>query len=211
MLKGLVFNLQTFTSEAFALFIDKFLNGRSGVAQGCNLSNTNNSVTITDGYFVVRGRFLQIIGGITLDKITTNGFYSLVCEVDLSQTNTTEQFNQAEIKVISNASVYPTLIQQDITNGGTIYQYEFARFKVEGGTITNFTDRRTFVSFESIYDQIDSEAQAVLTEIQNTLTNLENQSNVLLKTGGTADGDFTFNGNIISDNISNSNRSKSCI
>lgn len=211
MLKGLVFNLQTFTSEAFALFIDKFLNGRSGVAQGCELSNTNNSVTIAEGYFVIKGRFLQVIDGVTVNDITTNGFYSLVCEVDLSQTNTTEQFNQAEIKVISNTSAYPTLVQQDITNGGTIYQYEFARFKVEGGTITNFTDKRTFVSFESIYDQIDSEAQAVLTEIQNTLTNLENQSNVLLKTGGTADGDFTFNGNITADNISNSNRSKSCI
>lgn len=209
MLKGLVFNLQTFTSEAFALFIDKFLNGRSGVAQGCNLSNTNNSVTIADGYFVIRGRFLEVISRVTISDITSNGFYSLVCEIDLSKTNTTEQFNQAEIKVISNASAYPTLLQQDITNEGTIYQYEFARFKVEGGTITKFTDRRTFVSFESIYDQIDSEAQAVLTEIQNTLTNLENQSNVLLKTGGTVDGDFTFNGNITANNISNSNRSKS--
>ena len=57
MLKGHVFNLQTFTSEAFALFIDKFLNGRCGVAKGCTMSNTNNSVTIADGFFVVRGRF----------------------------------------------------------------------------------------------------------------------------------------------------------
>ena len=32
MLKGHVFNMQTFTSEAFALFIDKFLYGKSGVA-----------------------------------------------------------------------------------------------------------------------------------------------------------------------------------
>jgi len=54
MLKGLVFNLQTFTSEAFALFIDKFLNGKSGVARGCELSNTNNSITVGEGYFVVR-------------------------------------------------------------------------------------------------------------------------------------------------------------
>lgn len=211
MLKGLVFNLQTFTSEAFALFIDKFLNGRSGVAQGCELANTNNSVTITDGYFVIRGRFLQIINNVTISDIITDGFYSLVCEIDLSKTNTTEQFNQSEIKVISNTSAYPDLIQQDIIDEGTIYQYEFARFKVEGGTITNFIDRRTFVSFESIYDQIDSETQALLTDIQDMLTNLENQSNVLLKTGGTADGDFTFNGNIIADNISNNNRSESCL
>ena len=170
MLKGLVFNLQTFTSEAFDLFIDKFLNGRNGVAQGCELSNTNNSVTIADGYFVIRGRFLQIIGGVTLDNISTNGFYSLTCEIDLSQTNTTEQLNQAEIKVVSSTITYPTLVQQDITNEGTIYQYEFARFKVEGGTITSFTDRRTFVDFTSVYNQIENEAQVVLNDIQNALS-----------------------------------------
>ena len=207
MLKGHVFNLQTFTSEAFALFIDKFLNGRSGVAKGCALSNTANSATIGEGYFVVRGRFLQIISGETISNITANGYYSLVCEIDLSKTNTADALNQATIKVISSTSTYPTLTQQDITGTGTVYQYEFARFKVESGSITNFTDKRTFVDFQSIYDQIDDEAQAVLTEIQNTLTNLENQSNVLLKTGGIANGDFTFSGNITANNISNSNRS----
>lgn len=211
MLKGLVFNLQTFTSEAFALFIDEFLNGRSGVARGCDLANTSDSVTIREGYFVIRGRFLQIIDKVTVEDISTDGFYSLVCEIDLSKINTIEQFNQAEIKVISNTSAYPTLVQQDITDNGTIYQYEFARFKVEGGTITSFTDRRTFVSFQSIYDQIHSEAQEVLVDIQNALASIEDQSNVLLKTGGTADGDFTFNGNITADNINNSNRCKSYI
>lgn len=206
MLKGHVFNLQTFTSEAFALFIDKFLNGRCGVAKGCSLSNTTNSATIGEGYFVIRGRFLQIISGETISNITANGYYSLVCEIDLSKTNTADALNQAAIKVISSTSTYPTLTQQDITGTGTVYQYEFARFKVESGSITNFTDKRTFVDFQSIYDQIEDEAQAVLTEIQNTLTNLENQSNVLLKTGGIANGDFTFSGNITANNISNSNR-----
>lgn len=209
MLKGHVFNLQTFTSEAFALFIDKFLNGRSGVAKGCILSNTNNSVTVGEGYFVIRGRFLQIISEETIANITANGFYSLICEIDLSKTNSTDQLNQAEIKTIFATNNYPTLQQTDITDSGTIYQYEFARFKVEGGNITNFTDRRTYVDFQSVYDAIEMKAQGVLNEIQKILMNLENQSNVLLKTGGTANGDFTFSGNITADSISNSNRCKS--
>lgn len=195
MLKGHVFNLQTFTSEAFALFIDKFLNGRCGVAKGCALSNTSNSATIGDGYFVVRGRLLQVIDSVTVSDITNNGFYSLVCEVDLSKTNTVDELNQAVIKTVYGASNYPTLIQQDITGTGTVYQYEFARFKVEGGSITNFTDKRTYVDFETIYDYVES-----------VLEGLESQSNVLLKTGGTANGDFTFSGNITADNISNSSR-----
>lgn len=185
MLKGHVFNLQTFTSEAFALFIDKFLNGRSGVATGCELSNTSNSATIGEGYFVVRGRFLQIISGETVSSITANGYYSLICEIDLSKTNTADTLNQATIKTIYNTSAYPSLTQQDITANGTIYQYEFARFKVENGSITDFTDRRTYLNFETLYDLFEQE-----------LANLENQSNVLLKSGGTINGDLEVTGTI---------------
>ena len=206
MLKGHVFNLQTFTSEAFALFIDKFLNGRCGVAKGCELSNTSNSATVGEGYFVVKGRFLQIISGETISNITANGYYSLVCEIDLSKTNTADALNQATIKIISSTSTYPTLTQQDITGSGKVYQYEFARFKVESGSITNFTDKRTFVDFTTIYDVIQNEAQGVLDDIEQALQNVLDGSAYLLKSGGVSNGDFTFNGNIIANNISNSNR-----
>ena len=192
MLKGHVFNLQTFTSEAFALFIDKFLNGRCGVAKGCSLSNTTTSATIGEGYFVVRGRFLQIISGETISNITANGYYSLVCEIDLSKTNTADQLNQATIKVISGTSAYPILTQQDITGTGTVYQYEFARFRVENGSITNFVDRRTYLDFEILYDLVESE-----------LRKLEEQSNVLMKTGGTIDGDLEVTGQITGNVIGN--------
>lgn len=181
MLKGHTFNLQTFTSEAFALFIDKFLNGRCGVAKGCALSNTSNSATIGEGYFVIRGRMLQIISNVTVSDITNNGFYSLVCEIDLSQTNTEDTLNQASIKTVYGASNYPTLTQQDITGTGTIYQYEFARFRVEAGQITNFTDRRTFVDFQSVYDAIEAEAQIVLDDIQQALDDIVDRSAFVLK------------------------------
>lgn len=216
MLKGHVFNLQTFTSEAFALFIDKFLNGRCGVAKGCTLSNTNNSVTIADGFFVVRGRFLEVISGVTISNITNNGYYSLICEIDLSKTNTAEQLNQATIKTISNTSNYPTLTQQDITETGTIYQYEFARFKVENGSITSFTDKRTFVDFTSIYTLIQNEAQSVLDDIEEALQNVLDGSAYLLKTGGTISGNLEVTGNITGSLTGNAttatvaNSSKSC-
>ena len=196
MLKGHVFNLQTFTSEAFALFIDKFLNGISGVVRGCELSNTSNTVTVADGYFVIKGRFLQVISGVTVSEMTNDGFYNLVCEIDLSKTNTVDELNQAQMKAIHNSSVYPTLTQQDITNTGTLYQYEFARFKIENGSITNFTDRRTFVDFASIYDQIENESQAVLKDIEEALASVLDGSAYLLKTGGVIDGDLEVTGTI---------------
>lgn len=195
MLKGHVFNLQTFTSEAFAITFDKTLQGKCGVLQGCALSNTNNSVTIGEGYFVVKGRVLQVIGNETISNISTNGYYSLICEIDLSKVNTESTLNQAEIKVVYNASAYPTLVQQDLFNGGTKYQYEFARFRISSGSVTDFTDKRTYLDFETLYDIFEQ-----------TLAGLESESDVLLKTGGVASGDFTFSGNITANNISNSNR-----
>ena len=200
MLKGHTFNLQTFTSEAFALFIDKFLDGKCGVAKGCNLSNTTTSATIGEGYFVIRGRLLQIIDSVSVSNVIKDGFYKLICEIDLSQTNTTDTLNQASIKTVYGASDYSTLTQQDITGSGTIYQYEFARFKVESGQITNFTDKRTYVNITALQQQIEDE-----------LTALESQSNVLLKTGGVANGDFTFKGQVKANITGNcSGSSSSC-
>lgn len=181
MLKGHVFNLQTFTAEAFAITFDKVLQGRCGVLKGCDLSNTSNSATIGEGFFVVRGRPLQIVGSESISNISNNGYYSLVCEVDLSKTNTVDELKQAEIKTVYNANNYPTLTQQDITGNGTVYQYEFARFQVSGGSINNFTDRRTYLDFETLYDLVE-----------DTLEGLENQSDVAMKTDVYLKGDYAI-------------------
>ena len=181
MLKGHVFSLQTFTNGECAYLIDKLLNGNSGILRGCTISKTNDSVTIAAGEFIVKGRPMQIIGNQTISDITTNGYYSLICEIDLSKINTESQLNQAVIKTLYGSSAYPSLTQQDLFDDGTVYQYEFARFRVASGSITDLTDRRTTLDMR------------------------------LLKNGGTTNGDYTFDGNIIADNISNSNRSKSSL
>ena len=194
MLKGHTFDLQTFTSAAFALFIDKFLNSKSGVATGCTLSNTNTSVTISGGYFVIRGRFLQIISGETINGINNDGYYRLICEIDLTKTNTKDQLNQAEIKLLYGANALPSITKQNITTTGTLYQYEFARFRKTDGNIVDFEDKRTFVDFTSIRTVIENESQALLNQIEQELNNVINGSVYLLKSGGTATGDFNFNG-----------------
>lgn len=202
MLIGHVFKSQTFKNEAFGLFIDTFLQGNMGVVKGCELSNTNTSVTVGGGYFCIKGRFLQILGDET-KEISGNGYYSLICEIDLSKENTKEDFNQGSIKVISNTTSYPTLTQQDINNGGTMYQYEFARFKVTDTGITDFTDRRTFLNLESIYSKINEDATTVLNQIQEALDSVLDESIYLLKTE--AEGKYvqkTETGTIISRNYS---------
>lgn len=202
MLVGHVFKSQTFKNEAFGLFIDTFLQGNMGVVKGCELSNTNTTATVGEGYFCIKGRFLQILGDET-KEVSGNGYYSLICEIDLSKENTKEDFNQGSIKVVSGISSYPTLTQQDINNGGTMYQYEFARFKVTDTGITDFTDRRTFLNLESIFSKINEDATVVLNQIQEALDSVLDESIYLLKTE--AEGKYvqkTETGTIISRNYS---------
>lgn len=193
MLRGHVFKLQTFEAQAFAHFIDTFLQGNCGITKGCELNYTSTSVTISEGFFCVKGRLLEIIGNETNTDITNTGYYTLVCEIDLTKENTKIALNQAKIKLIKNANSYTILQQDDLFDNGNIYQFEFARFKVIDSTITDFEDRRTFLNLESLYKQIldnfdktlndkSEEADIVLQKINEELNNIVDSSAFVLKT-----------------------------
>lgn len=193
MLRGHVFKLQTFEAQAFAHFIDTFLQGNCGITKGCELNYTSTSVTISEGFFCVKGRLLEIIGNETNTDITNTGYYTLVCEIDLTKENTKIALNQAKIKLIKNANSYAILQQDDLFDNGNIYQFEFARFKVIDSTITDFEDRRTFLNLESLYKQIldnfdktlndkSEEADIVLQKINEELNNIVDSSAFVLKT-----------------------------
>lgn len=207
MLRGHVFKFQTFANEAFAHFIDTFLQGNMGITKGCELSKTTNSVTIGAGYFCICGRFLEIIGNETIEDITNTGYYNLVCELDLSKTNTKSELNQAVIKTVRNTSGFGNLTKENLFEGGNIYQFEFARFKVTEVGIADFEDRRTFLNLESLYslinktfnqlfEQKNQESENLLEEIRQELLNITDGSAFLLKTGGTIDGDLEISGKL---------------
>ena len=217
MLRGHVFKFQTFANEVFAHFINTFLQGNMGITKGCNLGNTNSSVSIDAGYFCIYGRFLEIVGAETIPDITNTGYYKLVCEVDLSKSNTKQVLNQAEIKIIRGQSAYPTLTQENLDNGGNVYQYEFAKFRVTDDGITEFTDTRTYLDFNSIYSAINAsfqtlfssksaEADTLLNEIQSELDSIVDRSGLMTTNGGTINGNLTVNNNFVCDSIKKSNR-----
>jgi len=222
MLRGHVFKYQTFSETAFAHFINTFLRNNIGVTKGCNLSHTTNSATISAGFFCIYGRFLEVVGNETISNITNTGYYSLVCNVDLSKTNTKTQLLQAELTVVRNTSGYPTLTKENLDNGGNVYQYEFARFRVTDTGITDFQDRRTFLSIDSIYttirnefntlfEQKNQEAETLLEEIRQELVNVMDGSVYLLKSGGTITGGLNVNGGITGELTGNcSGSSGSC-
>ena len=195
MLKGHVFSKQIFGNPMFALFINTFLNGRNGVSNnyknGMQVTYSGSNLTIDSGAVCIQGRFLEEDTGSTVPAGTDTAYCKLVIEINLDLQNTESQFNQGVYKVVKSASSYPNLTQTNIVkNNAGIYQYELARFRTNSSGITEFQDKRTFLDFDSIYDEMEAEYGAVLQQLKNELKSIENQSSVLLKTGGTVSGEI---------------------
>lgn len=211
MLKGHVFKEQIFGNQIFALFINTFLNGQNGVSNnyknGMKVTTSGSTVTIQSGAVCIQGRFLEEDTSTPISTGTDTAYCKLVIEIDLDKQNTESQLSQASYKIVKSSSGYPNLTQNDIVkNNAGIYQYELARFKTSSSGITEFQDMRTFLDFDSIYSAIQTQFQSVLAELEEELESVKDGSAYLLKSGGTASGDFTFNGNITADNIVNSSR-----
>lgn len=211
MLKGHVFKEQIFGNQIFALFINTFLNGQNGVSNnyknGMQVTYSGTILTVQSGAVCIQGRFLEEDTSKDISAGTDNSYCKLVIEIDLDKQNTESQLNQVSYKIVKSSSGYPNLTQNDIVkNNAGIYQYELVRFKTSTSGITDFQDMRTFLDFDSIYSAIQTQFKSVLDELEEELANVKDGSAYLLKTGGTANGDFTFGGNITANNIVNSNR-----
>jgi hypothetical protein len=180
MLKGHVFKEQIFNVEVFAYFIDTFLNGKCGIGNYGNkmeVSYNGSNVTIQDGLACIRGRFIEEDSSTTLEAGTDSAFCSLIIEIDLDKENTEEQLNQASYKIVKSTNSYPALTQTDIVkNNAGIYQHELARFKTSANGITDFRDTRTFIDFNSVYTEIQTEYRAVLEELKAELVAVKDGS-----------------------------------
>lgn len=234
MLKGHVFSKQLFGNPIFALFINTFLNGRNGVSNNyknaMQVTYSGSTVTVNSGAVCIQGRFLEEDTSTPIAAGTNSAYCKLVIEIDLDKENTNSSFAQGAYKIITATSGYPNLTQTNIVkNVSGVYQYELARFRTTSSGITEFQDMRTFLDFDSIYDELEAELdnikesytddydaikiqyEQILAQLEAELSSVEDGSAYLLKTGGTANGNFTFSGNITADNISNSARKQGCL
>lgn len=159
MLKGHVFDEQLFASEIFAVFTNTFLDGENGVVQGFGnsmaVTTNGNDLTVQSGVVCIQGRFLQEDTSSTIIAGTTPAYARLIVEINLNEINTESTFLQGTYKVITDNSTYPTLTQTDIVNNVSgIYQYSLGRFQITTNGITNYVDERTYLDFNSIYEEI---------------------------------------------------------
>lgn len=160
MLKGHVFSKQIFGNQIFALFVNTFLNGKNGVSNnyknGMQVTYSGSNVTIATGAACIQGRFLEEDISTTLSAGTSSAYCKLVIEINLDKQNTENTLNQASYKIVTSSSGYPSLTQNNIVkNVSGVYQYELARFRTGSSGISSFQDMRTFLDFDSIYDEIE--------------------------------------------------------
>lgn len=165
MLKGHSYDKQIYYSVADRIINNTFLNGANGIFQnegtGCALSNTNNSVTISNGFFIVQGGLTEIVNSETLSVILDGSYCVLVYELDMSKDNTDTNFTQGQFRILTGQSSYPALTQQKLTENTGIYQYEFARFRALSTGITDFVDNRTFLDYNSIFEYIENQIEMI--------------------------------------------------
>lgn len=149
MIRGITFDKQLLKSGDHAHEVNHYYAGNMGVSKGCEVTeNVDGNLVVSAGYFIIYGRLVAVDGSetITVPEVPSGTLYStLVFEIDLTQVNTTTEFNQGSFKILSDASDYPTLTQEDLDDGGEIYQFEFVRFENTVSGIVDLTDTRVIL------------------------------------------------------------------
>lgn len=181
MLKGHVFKKQRFGNEIFALFIDTFLNRRCGIAENYKermaVTVSGSTLTVSSGCVCVRGRFIEEDTSTPISAGTDNSYCKLVIEIDLSKENTDSELIQVNYKILKSTNGYPNLTQTDIVaNNSGVYQYELVQFRTTSSGIVDLVDKRTYLDFEGIYAEIQTEYRKVLQQLERELSNVEDGS-----------------------------------
>ena len=187
MLKGENYNNQLYESFASRFAINTMINGECGIIDNYGdkmaVTYNGNAITISSGFAVIKGGLIIETTYETLNVALENNMYHrLVLEVDLSQTNTREQFNQGKFKILSESGSYPSITQDDIslTPNSGIYQMELAKFQTTNSSIINFQDTRKTLSYNSLIQELrDAISRVIQGEI--TVNDIGWEQNTSLK------------------------------
>ncbi len=152
MIRGITFSEQAFYSDDFAHFQNLFLDGNNGITQGCQITHDDTTVIIGTGRFIVHGRMMCIEEDeiVRASQGFSSGYNRIVYEIDLSKENTITEFRQGYIKVLNTEE----LIQEDLDNGGSVYQFPFCHFQWSGTTITDLIIDAATMVLDNIFGDV---------------------------------------------------------
>jgi len=143
MIKGITFDEQTVAAANDGHIYNVLAQGETGITQGCNITSDSSNMYIDTGYMLICGRQVQVVSmeTVPLETVSSGELYcKVVYQIDLTQTNTENDFLQGSIVTLTNSSGYPAVTQDDLDDGGTLYQYPLAQYHVTVGGADSFTD-----------------------------------------------------------------------
>ena len=130
-IRGITFSKQSVSSNDDAHINKLLLGGRKGKTKGCKMTFGADDIYISEGYFFAANRLIEVssIETVATPVVSSGTTYCrLVFEIDLTKTNASSAFNQGYFKILSSTTDYPSITQQDLENGGNVYQLPFAKF-----------------------------------------------------------------------------------
>ena len=114
-----------------------------GILSGCEISYLGADVTISAGRIVSAGRLSRLSAAETIAIGATEGVARIVYQTDLSQAASRTEFKQLSfvVQIASSVDALPELIQEDINNGGIVYQMEFCKLQLGGPGVSSIISK----------------------------------------------------------------------
>lgn len=210
-IRGITFSKQIVSSNDDSHIYKMLFGNRNGKTKGCLMNYDVDNIYISNGFFLAANRLIEIasteiIQTPVVSTVTT--YFRLVFEIDLSKANTTAEFNQGYFKLISSTTDYPEIVQEDLENGGSIYQLPFAKFtktisgiqtfNIELETIAIPESKTIYVSTsgsDAAGDGTESKPYKTIQHAINSIShNIGNQQTTIHVASGTYQEDVVISG-----------------
>ena len=142
-MNGIFFDLQTVRARDLGATFGGILS--DGKLSGCALSYSGVNLTIARGYYIAKGRLIEIDSAETLQTATTaaNGYGRLRLAIDLSIAASESSFTQSKFEWdYATTNNFPALTQNDINDGAnTAYHVEICRVSFANSQITGIVSQ----------------------------------------------------------------------
>lgn len=128
-----------------------------GILGRCQASVSNNYISFQNGYVQVYGRRIYVESGTKISVSLDGSAYGyVIIKIDLGNNTITLEKKEA-------SSAYPTLTQNDLMNGGLIYEFPLCRYTKTSTSITLDTNYDP-PSIKNDQTNINTKGTAVLSE-----------------------------------------------
>lgn len=96
-----------------------------GIVDGCAITKSGNNINITAGHILAGGAFVEV----NATTLTVSSDGEVILKIDTSA--------ETPVSIIARTSA--ALTQQDLTNGGTVYELRLAAFTISSGSVNTLS------------------------------------------------------------------------